>query len=1013
MANNYQEGINRAKKEIDELQVKLVKMQGTILENAKSFNAMLSKGGGSMKEVQATVANVTTGYRKLNEEKERAIVIDGKIKVKQSELAKNMQSLNAQKEKEARSITKVNRARIKEIDKIEKNKQALLKQKAAANELSRAYVQLVSRQQKAKKTLQDLIVSQGKNSKATRKAQKDYDRLSKKVNMANKATSNFAKNGLGSAVRGFKNLLGAFGIIGGLQLLSSVGKEVFTLTREINSMAFSIRAVIKDATELAQTQEWLKNITNAYGADIVSTTKRYIKFRAASKEANLTASETQKIFGTVTKAAGVLGLKTDELTGIYLALEQMISKGKVTTEELRRQLGERLPGAFDIMAKAVGVSSSELDKMLRAGEILSNEALPKFVVQLEKAYGIESVTKVDTMVAAQIRMNNAWKNLVISIEEDSGMISNFFKTQFQDIADFLQQIEKLNKSQDNLMSENRASEYTRSLTSIKDEWKEILDHNEQMVDFGKSIKIEKGDYLKFLNKEKDKQAEIVRLKSREVNQLNSKRKRLEDINSLLPTAGTEKGRLLNEKNKLKISIKELEVKERLLFAEKGRLDAFKELIKLEEKPKKDKDGKKEEENNKKKINYLKNSLTYFKKQISLAEANLANTALTKEEYEKGEEAIKKAEDALDSFIRKMKGIPNKGGVFGVMLKDIGAVETILNDIDNEKVEIPIDTSKLDEAYEKLVVLNIAKDAFFKVTETFSEVFDIDTSKFNFIFDELQKNFDGIDETASELFSAENIGAWADLSKELIGSVLDASLMRYEVELQTAQRVRDQILNDDLATEEQKEAARKKFEEKERKIKTEMAKKERENTLIKIAMDTAAAVMSIWAQVPKFDFGISAGIMTAATISLGAAQAALVASQPLPKFEMGTDNAPEGWAITQERNPEPIVDRHGNLKTMGSMGGDSLTYLNKGDRVFKNQDEFFKEFDLDNINRSVFDMNMSSNGKVLSQNIVDKALLREVGGLRSDIDKMGKRIEKMASRPINVQNEVKLEDNRHY
>ena len=36
----------------------------------------------------------------------------------------------------------------------------------------------------------------------------------------------------------------------------------------------------------------------------------------------------------MTKAAGVLGLKTDELTGIFLALEQMISKGKITTEEL-------------------------------------------------------------------------------------------------------------------------------------------------------------------------------------------------------------------------------------------------------------------------------------------------------------------------------------------------------------------------------------------------------------------------------------------------------------------------------------------------------------------------------------------------------------------------------------------------------------------------------------------------------------------------------------------------------
>src|SRR5690606_11806388 len=124
-----------------------------------------------------------------------------------------------------------------------------------------------------------------------------------------------------------------------------------------------------DSQELARTQGFLAQITEDYGAAIVTTTERYTKFLAAAKQSNVSLNDTEEIFGTMTKAAGALGLKTHELEGIFLALEQMLSKGKVTTEELRRQLGERLPGAFGIMASALNVSTSELDRMLRAGEV--------------------------------------------------------------------------------------------------------------------------------------------------------------------------------------------------------------------------------------------------------------------------------------------------------------------------------------------------------------------------------------------------------------------------------------------------------------------------------------------------------------------------------------------------------------------------------------------------------------------------------------------------------------------
>ena len=82
----------------------------------------------------------------------------------------------------------------------------------------------------------------------------------------------------------------------------------------------------------------------------------------------------------------VLGRGTEDQRLAFLALEQMMSKGVVSAEELRRQLGERLPGAVSMMAEALDVTVAELQDMLKAGEVLSNEALPKFAQVLEQRF---------------------------------------------------------------------------------------------------------------------------------------------------------------------------------------------------------------------------------------------------------------------------------------------------------------------------------------------------------------------------------------------------------------------------------------------------------------------------------------------------------------------------------------------------------------------------------------------------------------------------------------------------
>jgi tape measure domain-containing protein len=206
----------------------------------------------------------------------------------------------------------------------------------------------------------------------------------------------------------------------------------FRETKELDQLAFAMKTVIKNSSELAQTQKFLSEVASNYGGDLLTLSERYIKFRAAAQQSNMSAAETMSIFDSVSKAAGTLGLKTDELSGVYLALEQMISKGKVTTEELRRQLGERLPGAFGIMANALGVTLPELDKMLKKGEVLSKDALPKFAIALEKAYGIESLKKIDTLAAAQGRLSTETTALIKDFNASSS-----FKAFFNGLAGFI------------------------------------------------------------------------------------------------------------------------------------------------------------------------------------------------------------------------------------------------------------------------------------------------------------------------------------------------------------------------------------------------------------------------------------------------------------------------------------------------------------------------------------------------------------------------------------------------
>lgn len=115
-------------------------------------------------------------------------------------------------------------------------------------------------------------------------------------------------------------------------------------------------------------------------------------------------------------------------------------------------------------------------------------------------------------------------------------------------------------------------------------------------------------------------------------------------------------------------------------------------------------------------------------------------------------------------------------------------------------------------------------------------------------------------------------------------------------------------------------------------KTKQARIEKMLALFSIGINTATAVIAAL-KPPPVGLGPIAGIpLSIAVGGIGLAQAALVASRPIPKYKRGRKRGPAEAAIVDEIGSELIVDKHGRLREVGSNKGPRLTYLNQDDQV---------------------------------------------------------------------------------
>ena len=221
-----------------------------------------------------------------------------------------------------------------------------------------------------------------------------------------------------TAIRGLRLQVSSFfvALTGGAFAMTSFIGKLKEVARETNRARITLKNVSSSMQEFATSEKWITDLGNKYGQSINNLEQSFGKFLAASRGAGVEIDTVKNIFQGLTQSVSAFGLSASDANLAFLAVEQMMGKGVVSAEELRRQLGERIPTAMTAMARAVGEqygtdgSVAALQQKLKAGAINSAEVMEVFVQKLKELSGAPDVDNLET---SYTRLGNRLREIVV------------------------------------------------------------------------------------------------------------------------------------------------------------------------------------------------------------------------------------------------------------------------------------------------------------------------------------------------------------------------------------------------------------------------------------------------------------------------------------------------------------------------------------------------------------------------------------------------------------------------
>jgi len=205
---------------------------------------------------------------------------------------------------------------------------------------------------------------------------------------------------------------------------------------ELSKLRIALKGVTADQAEYSQALAFVEKTTDDFAIPQEIITRQFTKLQASVSGAGGNLKDTETAFNGIVAAVRATGGSLTDVDAALTATAQVFSKGKVSAEELRQQIGERLPGAFTLFADSMDKTPAELDKALEQGQV-SLQDFQKFAVELFDRYGETAKTIADSPDAAGDRLKVVLERLQENVGTLLKPIGAAFQVTFTNIIEFI------------------------------------------------------------------------------------------------------------------------------------------------------------------------------------------------------------------------------------------------------------------------------------------------------------------------------------------------------------------------------------------------------------------------------------------------------------------------------------------------------------------------------------------------------------------------------------------------
>ena len=248
------------------------------------------------------------------------------------------------------------------------------------------------------------------------------NRLKRAQNNLSAATDELNKK-LGKTKNEFSGLQNYVKGVFAIGAIVGFTKSVIDATVKMEGLKKAIEFTSGSAAGGAANFAFIEKLAERLGLPLEAAAEGFKTFSAAANRAGYTVMQQRQMFTDLSKAMAALQLDSQSASLVFFGFGQLMSKNKVSAQELYHQIGERLPIGMEAAqiaaAKITGqlkVTSGELIKLVEDGKLLSSEFAPAFTEALGELS--KNAGYIETLGKDVNRLETAWEKFKVALGDN-------------------------------------------------------------------------------------------------------------------------------------------------------------------------------------------------------------------------------------------------------------------------------------------------------------------------------------------------------------------------------------------------------------------------------------------------------------------------------------------------------------------------------------------------------------------------------------------------------------------